>query len=123
MSNSNNTLVEVSRLSKKYCRSLKRSMLYGAQDIVRDVTGIRGPDDALRKEEFWGLDDVSFDLKRGECLGLVGSNGAGKSTLLKLLNGVILPDRGKVTTRGEVAALIEVGAGFIQCSQAEKIFM
>ena len=60
----------------------------------------------------WAIDDVSFEVKRGECLGIIGPNGAGKSTLLKMLNGIILPDKGKITIRGRVSALIELGAGF-----------
>jgi ABC-type polysaccharide/polyol phosphate transport system ATPase subunit len=58
------------------------------------------------------LKDVSFEVKGGECLGLIGANGAGKSTLLKMLNGLILPDKGKITVRGRIGALLELGAGF-----------
>src|SRR5690606_5612637 len=56
--------------------------------------------------------DVSFELRRGECLGLIGHNGAGKSTLLKMLNGLIKPDQGTITIKGRIGALIELGAGF-----------
>ena len=66
----------------------------------------------LRKDEFWALRDINFEVKRGECLGLVGHNGAGKSTLLKLLNGLIRPDAGRIEINGSVGALIELGAGF-----------
>jgi len=66
----------------------------------------------LRKDEFWAVKDVSFELRRGECLGLIGHNGAGKSTLLKMLNGIIKPDHGRIEMRGRVAALIELGVGF-----------
>ncbi len=66
----------------------------------------------LRKDEFWALRDINFEVKRGECLGLVGHNGAGKSTLLKLLNGLIRPDSGRIEINGSVGALIELGAGF-----------
>jgi len=66
----------------------------------------------LRRDEFWALQDVNFEVKRGECLGLIGHNGAGKSTLLKILNGLIRPDHGRITMRGRVGAMIELGAGF-----------
>ena len=66
----------------------------------------------LRPGEFWAVNDVSFELRRGECLGLIGHNGAGKTTLLKMLNGLIKPDAGKITMRGRVGALIALGAGF-----------
>ena len=66
----------------------------------------------LRPKEFWAVNDVSFELKRGECLGLIGRNGAGKTTLLRMLNGLIKPDAGRIETRGRVGALIALGAGF-----------
>ena len=66
----------------------------------------------LRDGEFWAVNDVSFELRRGECLGLIGHNGAGKTTLLKMLNGLIKPDAGSITIRGRVGALIALGAGF-----------
>jgi hypothetical protein len=69
-------------------------------------------DDDLREGEFYAVRDVSFELRRGECLGLIGHNGAGKTTLLKMLNGLIKPDRGTITMRGRVGALIALGAGF-----------
>jgi lipopolysaccharide transport system ATP-binding protein len=68
--------------------------------------------DQLRQDEFWALRNVSFELRRGETLGLIGHNGAGKSTLLKLINGLIRPDAGRISIRGRVGALIELGAGF-----------
>lgn len=112
MSNSDDVLIKVENVSKKFCRSLKRSMLYGIADISRDLLHLPNTSDKLRKDEFWAVDDVSFEVKRGECLGIIGRNGAGKSTLLKMLNGIILPDNGKITIKGKVGALIEVGAGF-----------
>ncbi|MBS3952719.1 MAG: ABC transporter ATP-binding protein [Methylomicrobium sp.] len=112
MSNSDDVLIKVENVSKKFCRSLKRSMLYGIEDISRDLLHLPNTSDKLRGDEFWAVDDVSFEVKRGECLGIIGRNGAGKSTLLKMLNGIILPDKGKITIKGKVGALIEVGAGF-----------
>ena len=74
--------------------------------------GRRRPTGVLRDKEFWALDDVSFEVRRGEAFGIVGSNGAGKSTILKLLSGIMKPTRGTMTVRGRLSALIEVGAGF-----------
>lgn len=112
-------LIRAENVSKKFCRSLKRSLWYGAQDILTALNpwspenGASGPSGLqLRRDEFLAVNDVSFELRRGECLGLVGHNGAGKSTLLKILNGLIPPDSGRITVRGRVAALIELNAGF-----------
>jgi lipopolysaccharide transport system ATP-binding protein len=104
-------LVKVEGVSKKFCRNLKRSLVYGGGDIVKGVLGMKH-DSELRKEEFWAVDNVSFEVRRGECLGLIGHNGAGKSTLLKMLNGLIRPDKGRIEMKGKVSALIELGAGF-----------
>ncbi|QIK62246.1 ABC transporter ATP-binding protein [Leucobacter viscericola] len=66
-----------------------------------------------RPGEFWALRDVSFDVRRGEAIGVVGRNGQGKSTLLKLVAGVLFPDEGTVSVHGGVAPLIEITGGFV----------
>jgi lipopolysaccharide transport system ATP-binding protein len=120
-------LVRVEGVSKKFCRSLKRSLWYGVNDIASALNPF-SPDTRetlnarpstlnahpppLRTDEFWAVQNVSFELRRGECLGLIGHNGAGKSTLLKVLNGLIPPDTGRITMKGRVCALIELNAGF-----------
>jgi len=104
-------LVKVEGLSKKFCKDLKTSLWYGMQDLFTNIRGNKN-ERLLRDKEFWAVKDINFELHRGECLGLIGHNGAGKSTLLKILNGLINPDAGKVTIKGRVGALIELGAGF-----------
>lgn len=108
----NEVLVKVEGVSKKFCRDLKRSLWYGLKDMSSEMLGRKGNHTRLRDDEFWAVKDVSFELKRGECLGLIGHNGAGKSTLLKMLNGLIKPDSGSITMKGRIGALIELGAGF-----------
>ena len=106
-------LVKVDSVSKKFCRTLKKSLWYGMQDLGNELLGRRhGGDGKLRSEEFWAVKDVSFGLKRGECLGVIGHNGAGKTTLLRMLNGLIKPDQGRIEINGRVGALIALGAGF-----------
>jgi lipopolysaccharide transport system ATP-binding protein len=106
-------VVTVEQVSKKYCRRLSHSLWYGMVDLATELTAQSGNHDLrLRHAEFLAVDDVSFELRPGECIGLIGHNGAGKSTLLKMLNGLVRPDKGKITMRGRVGALIELGAGF-----------
>lgn len=107
----NEVLVQVEGLSKKFCKDLKTSLWYGVKDLVSGIKG-NPKESTLRDKEFWAIKDISFELSRGECLGLIGHNGAGKSTLLKILNGLINPDEGVVKMKGRVGALIELGAGF-----------
>lgn len=104
-------LIRVDGLSKKFCTDLRTSLKYGIRDLATElVGGQRGQ--ALRPKEFWALQDIGFELRRGECLGLLGRNGAGKTTLLKMLNGLMKPDKGRIELRGRVGALIALGAGF-----------
>lgn len=114
-------LVRVAGVSKKFCRSLKKSLWYGVLDMAAELnpfernspsSGSKSRSSQLRPGEFWAVKDVSFELRRGECLGLIGRNGAGKTTLLKMLNGLIKPDEGRIEMRGRVGALIALGAGF-----------
>jgi lipopolysaccharide transport system ATP-binding protein len=105
-------IIKVEGLYKKFCRSIKRSMYYGFIDIARNMLGIRYDTGVLRKNEFWSLENINFDLKKGEALGIIGQNGSGKSTLLRLINGIYPPDKGMIMVKGRIGALIAVGAGF-----------
>src|SRR5438034_3103829 len=109
---SDDVLVRVEGVSKKFCRSLKKSLWYGLRDMAAEAVGGSRNHDRLRPDEFWAVNNVSFELRRGECLGLIGRNGAGKTTLLKMLNGLIKPDGGRIEMHGRVGALIALGAGF-----------
>lgn len=77
-----------------------------------------------KKNEFWALTDVSFEIKRGEVVGFIGSNGAGKSTLLKVVAGVMKPTKGKVDVYGNICPMIELGAGFdMDLTARENIYL
>ena len=107
-----NPVLTLSGVSKKFCRDLKRSMRYGLGDILRVMAGLTPPTDRIRKHEFWAIDDVTFDVRRGGILGLMGRNGSGKTTLLRMISGILPPDRGEIRVRGRLASLISLGAGF-----------
>jgi lipopolysaccharide transport system ATP-binding protein len=116
-------LIKVENVSKKFCRDFRSSLWYGLKDTASDLFSIgrsrvNDPEyqaqnpPTLRPGEFWANQSISFEVKRGECLGLIGHNGAGKTTLLKMLNGLMKPDTGSITMKGRIGALIALGAGF-----------
>ncbi len=88
----------------------KRFRLYHERprSLKERLVNLRG----ARFEEFWALDDVSFEIAQGESYAIVGANGSGKSTLLKCLAGILRPERGEISTHGRMASLLELGAGF-----------
>lgn len=111
ITNDDRIVLSVENISKKFCRDLKTSLFYGIKDIGFQLIGIKKKQE-LRKNEFWSLQNISFNLEKGQALGLVGPNGSGKSTLLRIIAGLIMPDSGTVTIKGRIAPLIALSAGF-----------
>jgi lipopolysaccharide transport system ATP-binding protein len=107
----NDLMISVDNVSKKFCKNYNTSLKYGLFDITNKLLK-KDTGNILRNNEFWSVKDVSFQLNRGECLGLIGKNGSGKSTLLKIINNIIEPTRGSVKSYGKIGAIISLGAGF-----------
>lgn len=104
-------VVSVHDLAKRYSRQTRSAISHGMKDILREMSGRSRPED-LRRDEFWAVDGVTFDVNPGDSLGVIGVNGAGKTTLLRLIYGLTKPDRGGVVVRGRVAGLLDLGSGF-----------
>jgi len=108
--------IEVEDVSKRF--RIYHERHYSLKERVINLGRRRPP------EDFWALEDVSFDVQEGETVGLLGHNGSGKSTLLKCIGGILRPTTGEIRTRGRVASLLELGAGFHpDLTGRENVFM
>jgi lipopolysaccharide transport system ATP-binding protein len=115
-------VIEVSGLGKKYRLGVAQHDTL--RESLSELFRFRRKTRAGDASEFWALKDVSFEVKRGEVLGVIGRNGAGKSTLLKILSRITEPTNGRIAIRGRVASLLEVGTGFHpELTGRENIFL
>ncbi len=128
------TVITVEGVAKKYRVGVRNNSMVreSMMDIARAswhlasrvVTGPRPSADRGEAQDVWALRGVDFTVKRGEVLGIVGANGAGKSTLLKLLSRITEPTKGRITIKGRVASLLEVGTGFhYELTGRENVFL
>lgn len=105
------SVIKVENLGKSYVLgSQKRDNVL--RDVISNAFKFNKKKENNSSSKFWAVNDVSFDIQQGERVGIIGHNGAGKSTLLKLLSRITEPSRGKITLKGRVASLLEVGTGF-----------
>jgi ABC-type polysaccharide/polyol phosphate transport system ATPase subunit len=102
-------ILEFNHIWKKFKKGEKVNSL---RDAIPRLFSREDRNMALNDQEFWAVKDVSFNVKKGEVLGIMGANGAGKSTVLKLLSRIIIPNKGTIKVNGRLSALIEVTAGF-----------
>lgn len=116
------TVIKVDNLSKQYrigaregYKTFRETLVDAAKAPFQQISSLLNPKSKIRNlkhETIWALKDVSFEVKQGEVLGIIGRNGAGKSTLLKVLSKITEPTEGRVELRGRVGSLLEVGTGF-----------
>ena len=104
-------VLKVEGLSKKFCKDLRWGMIHGSRDVTKSILGIKGNPMKLRRHEFWALKDMSFELKRGSILGVLGKNGSGKTTLMRILAGIYPFESGRLELTGQVVPLFGLKTG------------
>ena len=115
-------MIEVNNVSMRFNLGIEKG--FSIKQAFVDLFDTNKRKEKKKKEEFWALKDLTFEVNKGEVIGFIGSNGAGKSTLLKVVAGVMKPTKGEVKTYGNICPMIELGAGFDpQLTARENIYL
>ena len=117
-----NEIIKVDHVSMKFNLGIDKG--FSLKQFFVDLLSGKHRKKEKQNNDFWALSDVSFSVRRGEVVGLIGSNGAGKSTMLKIVAGVLKPTKGTMSAYGNICPMIELGAGFdMDLTARENVFL
>lgn len=113
MNHQENISIELIGVGKKFCSDIQKNLWYCFKDILKRQFGLNTRQEELRDKEFWALEDVSFELRKGEITAIVGMNGSGKTTLSRIISGIFQPDKGTINHSGKlrITPLFTLNAG------------
>jgi lipopolysaccharide transport system ATP-binding protein len=118
-----NIVIEIKNVSKAFSKNQSSSRQKLKKLFLESILGCN-EQKTIQNNDFWALDNITFDIFKNEKIAIIGSNGSGKSTLLKMFNGIFLPDKGTITIKGRVNSILELSSGFKpELSGRENIYL